>query len=132
MISGKHIAMKIGGATPTLVPGVQQWGAEVSAQELDATTAEDAGFDHPEDGVKSCTVTATLVMDITTGSYSAIKVGTLISNLKLYADTDATTPIYVLPSAKVFRSNFRGEIKGRVTYDCTIKSVGTFTENEPN
>jgi hypothetical protein len=131
-ISGKHVALKIGDLMPVLVPGVQSWEGEHEADELDGTTAEDEGFDNPDDGLHKCTIQATLVIDITTGSFVAIKTGTLISDFKAYADIDAADPIYHLPVAKVFRSKFRGEIKGRVTYDVTIKSKGAFVVNEPN
>lgn len=131
-ISGKHISAKIGGMTPTLVPGVQSWSAEDSAQELDGTTAEDGGFSHPDDGLASLAVNMQLVIDITTGDLVTIQRGTTISNLKLFADTDATTPIYTIPTFKVFRSVPKGEINGRFTYEVSGKSVGSYTLADPN
>jgi hypothetical protein len=131
-ISGKHIACKIGGMVPVLVPGVQQWTAEDSAQELDGTTAEDDGFENPDDGLASLRVSMQLVIDITLGDLVTISRGTLIQNLKLYADINAANPIYTLPVCKVFKSTPKGEINGRFTYDVEIKSKGEFVLHNPN
>lgn len=128
-ISGKHIAAKI---SAVIIPGVQQWSAEDSAQELDGTTAEDQGFENPDDGLSSLSVSMELVIDITTGSLTPISRGTLISGLELYADTDAATPIYSVPLFKVFRSSPRGEINGRFTYSISGKSKGAYTLFNPN
>lgn len=126
------MAAKIGSMSPVLIPGVQEWEAEDSAQELDATTAEDNGYEHPDDGLASLRVRMTLVIDITTGDLVSIQRGTLISNLKLYADVDATTPVYTIPAFKVFRSTPRGEISGRFTYQIEGKAVGSYTLADPN
>ncbi len=124
--------MKIGSSSPALVPGVQSWSAEDSAQELDGTTAEDEGFEHPDDGLASLRVSAQLVIDITAGDLVSVSRGTVITNLRLYADIGATTPIYLLPVAKVFKSAPKGEINGRFTYDIEIRSVGPYTLADPN
>ena len=130
MISGSHIACWIGSAMPVLVPGNQMWSAEVEADELDGTTAEDDGSGHPEDGVKQLTANIMFVVDITSGSpFAGISVGTQITDLGLYTHVEDDTPAYNLPVAKVFRSTYRGEIRGRVTYECVVKSVGPFEEN---
>lgn len=130
MIRGAHIALYIGGMTPVLVPGLQMWSADDTAQELDATTAEDEGFEHPEDGLAGLRVSMQLVIDILTGDLIAISRGTLISNLKLYAHVDANNPIYLVPSFRVFKSNPRGEVNGRFTYDVEGRAVGGYTLND--
>lgn len=131
-ISGKFISLKIGGVTPVVVPGVTDLTADTEADELDGTTAEDDGFDNPDDGCKRCVITGTLVIDINTGSFVSLSTGTLIQDLKYYADIDATSWIFHLPVAKVFRASFKGAIKGRATYDVTIKSKGVFYEQDPS
>jgi hypothetical protein len=130
-ISGKHIACKIGSSSPLLVPGVQQWSAEDSAQELDATTAEDGGFSRPDDGLASLSVSMTLVIDITAGNLTTIQRGTTINFLKLYAHIDSPTPIYTIPVFKVFKSTPKGEINGRFTYDVSGKAVGAYVLADP-
>lgn len=130
-ISGKWIAFKLGGMVPVLVPGMQSFDAEISSEPLDGMTAEDEGYTNDDDGAKSVVITARLVIDITTGSYAAITTGTLLTDAKFYLDI-AADPVLHLPVAKVFRATFRGEVKGRVTYDCVIHNKGPFTEDEPN
>ena len=132
MIRGAHIAAKIGGMSPVLVPGLQSWAADDTAQELDATTAEDEGFENPEDGLAGLRVTMQLVIDILTGDLITISRGTLITNLKLFAHIDATGPIYTIPLFKVFKSTPRGEVNGRFTYDVEGRSKGAYTLDDPS
>jgi hypothetical protein len=131
-ISGKHIGARIGGVAPVLVPGVQSWTADDTAQELDGTTAEDEGFENPDDGLASLSVNMELVIDIVSGSLTPISRGTLITDLKLYADIDAGTPIYHCPLFKVFKSTPKGEINGRFMYSVQGKSKGPFFLADPN
>ena len=106
-------------------------GAEDAAQELDGTTAEDEGFENPDDGLASLRVTMQLVIDILTGDLVTISRGTLITNLKLFAHIDATSPIYTIPLFKVFKSTPRGEVNGRFTYDVEGRSKGPYILNDP-
>lgn len=131
-ITGSHISMKIGNMSPVLVPGVQQWSAEDNVVELDGTTAEDGGYEHPDFGLKSLRITAQLVIDILAGDLITIQSGTMIAYLKLYAHTLATAPIYTMPVARVFKSTPKGEMNGRLTYDLEIRSVGPFTLANPS
>jgi hypothetical protein len=131
-ISGYATAAMIGGMSPVLVPGVQSIDVEHEAAKLDGATAEDEGFTNDDDGLHSLVVTCDLVMDITAGTFVAIKPGTLITDFKVFADLEATTPLYHMPVCKVFRSTWKGEVNGRSTYRCTINNKGPFTVNEPN
>jgi hypothetical protein len=131
-ISGFATAAKIGGMTPVLVSGVQEISVEEESPNLSGTTAEDEGYENDDDGIISCVVTMQLVLDINAGSFIAIRRGTLITDLKIYADVAASTPLYHFPLSKVFRSTYRGQIEGRATYDCVIRSKGPFTVAEPN
>lgn len=128
-ISGKFICAKI---NDVIITGVQQWTAEDTAQELDGTTAEDLGFDNPDDGIASLAVSMELVIDVTTGALTTIQRGTLINNLELFASILSAVPIYSVPNFKVFSSTPRGEVKGRFTYSVRGKSQGAYTLNDPN
>ena len=132
MIRGAHIAAKIGGMSPVLVPGVQKWQAECSNAELDGATAESEGFEDPDDGLGVCAWSLELVIDILLGSMVSLKNGTLITDLKLFAHIDATDPIIHMPRAKVFRAVPMGEVNGRFTYSVSGKSKGPFTFNDPS
>ena len=128
-ISGKFITATIGAV---LIRGVQSWTAEDSSQELDGATAEDLGFEHPDDGLAVLSVSMDLVVDITTGSLIPISRGTLINNLNLFANATAAQPIYNVPTFKVFKSTPKGEIGGRFTYAVQGKSIGPYTLGNPN
>ena len=131
-ISGRHIAVFLGDMAPVLVPGVQQWTAEVISAELDGTTAEDEGFENPDDGLAVCQWSLELVIDIISGDMVAITAGTLLAYLKLFAHIEAVSPIITMPVAKVFRAVPRGEINGRFTYSVSGKSKGVFTHTDPS
>ncbi|AWM41764.1 hypothetical protein C1280_35390 [Gemmata obscuriglobus] len=96
---------------------------------MDATTGEDEGYDWPEGGVIGATVNITFVVDIVDGDFSGVATGTALQDLKLYTNLNDVVPAYHFPNAKVFRAKYGGEVKGRVMYDCTVKSQGAFTEN---
>lgn len=130
--AGKHIALKVGGVSPVLVPGVQSWSGRDSTQELDGTTAEDQGYQRPGAGLKSLTVSMQLVIDITAGDLVAFASGTTVANLKLYAHINSATPIFHCPEFLVTEATPRGEINGRFTFDVNGKSVGPFTFSDPN
>jgi len=125
-VSGKWISAYVGTGTPALVPGVQEWEAEDTAVELDATTAEDQGFEHPDDGLWSLRVRMTMVMDITFGEFTPLQRGTVLTNLELFSDADSLVPVYSIPTFKIFRSVPRGEINGRVTYNVEGKAIGEY------
>lgn len=128
-ISGKFISAKIAG---TVITGVQSWTADDSSEELDATTAADAGYKHPDFGLTSLSVSMDLIIDITTGVLVYISNGTVITDLQLFADTTATTPIYNVPIFYVFKSAPKGEINGRFTFSVQGKSVGIYFVADPN
>ena len=129
-ISGKYAEAKIGGMAPVFISGNYQWSVEETAQELDKTTAEDAGYSNTDDGIYSATVELSGYLDLADGDYTAIRRGTLISNLKLYIDKDDATASFVFATAKVFRSTMSAEVNGKVEWRATIKNQGTYTFNE--
>ncbi len=129
-ISGKYAEAKIGGMAPVYISGQYSWSIEETAQELDATTAEDDGYSNTEDGVWSATVELSGYLDLADGDYTSIRRGTLISNLKLYIDKDDATASFVFPTAKVFRSTMSAEVNGRVEWRATIKNKGSYTFTE--
>jgi hypothetical protein len=110
--------------------GLVSWRARESADELDATTAADAGYAHPDTGVLGLTVEISGVMDLTSGDYTPIRAGTAITTLKLYRDIDVTEA-FLIGSAVVIESSQGGSIRERFEISATIKSVGSYTYNDP-
>ena len=130
--SGKEIEAKIGGMAPVFVSGNYAWNMEENADELDGTTGEDAGYENPSVGVYSGVVMLKGYMDIVSGTYTPIRRGTTISNLKLYRDKDDTNPAFSIPSAVVLQSTQGGEVRGKVEWTARIKTKGSYTYNEPS
>jgi hypothetical protein len=129
--SGKHINVRIG-SVPVQLVGIQMWTADDNTQELDATTAADLGFGHPDFGVQTLSVSMQLVIDILAGVLVTVQSNTQLTNLGLWATLTATQPIYLVPTFNVFKSTPKGEINGRFTYDVSGKSVGPYTFNNPS
>jgi hypothetical protein len=130
-VSGKFMQAKIGGMAPVAVVGNYAWSAEENAEELDRTEAETEGFEDTDDGVWSLTVNLKGFMDIADGSYTPVRRGTLITDLKLFRDKDDATPAFVIPKAKVYTSTQGGEVKGKVEWTARIKAKGSYTYNDP-
>lgn len=127
-VSGKKLSMKVGVTTFAAIVG---WTVREKVDELDAATAADAGYDHPDAGFAGATIEIKGVLDITTGVYSPIKAGTTITTLKLYRDINDTTEAYSFPTALVVESSQGAENRGRFEISATAKSSGTYTYNEP-
>jgi hypothetical protein len=128
-ISGKFSTAKISGAN---IRGVQRANASGRVQELDGTTAEDAGYENPDAGLRSMTVSLFLVIDITTGDLTTIQEGVEIQGLEIYADINAITPVREIPLFLVLEATYEGEVAGRVTYSVTGKSKGFYNNYDPN
>jgi hypothetical protein len=111
---------------------LQSWTAEESVQELDATTAADQGYEHPDFGLLAVNVSMTLVIDINAGDLLTLRAGTTITHLKLYSDINQSTPIFDIPTFNVFKSTPKGEINGRFTYEVHGRSAGPYVVSEPN
>ena len=128
-ISGKNLRVQIGATT---LAGAFGWTVEESFEELDGTVGESAGSDEPDVGVQSARITLELLLDITAGQYSIIRAGTTLTTLKCWLRSAATNPMFSFPTARVFSTTPRGEVKGRFQVTVQAKSVGTYTCNDPN
>ena len=128
-ISGKYMIATVG---DTLVHGNYAWTIEETADELDATTAEDGGYENPDDGVWSSTVNLKGYMNIIDGTYTPVRRGTLITDLRLYRNIDDAEPAFAIPLAKVFTSTQGGEVKGKIEWTAKIKTKGIYEYADPS
>lgn len=128
-ISGKLLAVTIGATT---VVGSHTWSCEEFADELDATTGADAGFETSDFGVYGARISIEFWLDVTTGLYSYIRRGTILTNLKLWLSSLATNPMFLFTTAKVFKSTPRGQVRDRFGVSVEAKGQGSYTQNEPN
>lgn len=108
------------------------WHVEEKSDELDATTAADAGYAHPDVGIIGATITLKGVLNIMSGVYSPIRTSTAIALLNLYRESTDTVAAFAFPNAICVQSNQGAENRGRFEIGATIKSIGTYTYNEPS
>lgn len=126
MISGKGASGYING---TMVAGCHKWDAEESGVELDNATSSTGGYENPEIGLKGLTANLDGWFDVGTSSIGPIRVGSEVSNLKLYA-TDAGAEaglMATIPLGIVTRLRVSAEVRGKIEFAATIKSKGAYT-----
>lgn len=129
MISGDFITCKINGVE---VAGVQKWSAQSKRIRLNGQTASDAGYSHPASGTRSVTFRISLVVDINTGSLLALEDGTEVTDLGLFADVNASDPIFSLPDALILGVSPGGGMNEMFAAEIEGENVGPFTFNDPN
>ena len=127
-ISGKYLIGKINGV---VIHGNYAWTVEESADDLDGTTAEDAGYANHHDGVWDGVINLKGYMDITDGNYTVVRRGTTITNLQCYRNIDDADPAFEFPSCLVLNSTQGGEVRGKVEWTCRAVIKGTYTYNDP-
>lgn len=127
-ISGKALQAQIDGI---FVHGNFSWQIEEDGDELDGTTAESGGFEDPEIGVYKGRITLKGYMSVIDGTYTPVRRGTVISDLKLFRDITDAVPAFDIPSAISLRSNQGGEVRGKVEWGATIATKGQYTYNDP-
>jgi hypothetical protein len=123
-ISGKMLGARIGGV---LLPGVHDYDFDETVDELDGTTAADEGFGNPDTGVRQATIRLTLYFDLADSvtRYTRIRAGTAIADMKLY--DDITGDLFAeIPTAEVFQSNKKGQIRDRLMVSATVKTKGRY------
>jgi hypothetical protein len=128
MISGAYLACKIGSTT---IVGVHEWSATEVGDRLEATTGADSGRGRKECGVIDTQVKIRFYFDVATGVAAFIRTGTVLSNLKLFADANSTNPMYLISSATVFNFHVHGQVRDRWVVDVDIEANGsviTFTD----
>jgi hypothetical protein len=129
-ISGAFLEAKIG-ASPVVLPGVQEWTVEEEVEELDRSSGASGGKGDRDAGIGDATITMRLFQDTTTGVYAVIKAGTVLTDLILFRNSGDTDPAFSFPTALVIRSGNPVRVRGGVYLDITAKNKGTYTTNDP-
>lgn len=130
-ITGAWLAVKVGSSSVAL-DGVQNWKATGAVERLDGQTAADQAFTHPYAGSRSLKVSMQLVIDITQGDLTTIEEGDVLTNVGLYTDVTAVTPVRFIPSFLVLEASPGIEVGGRLMYDISGENQGPFTSNNPS
>lgn len=120
-ISGKYLSASIGA---TNIVGVHEWSFDETADRLEATTGSNGGRGKKDVGVIDGNIRIVFYFDTSTGDYAFIRAGTTLSNLKLFHNIDAATPLVAVSSATVFTSRVRGQVRDRMIVEAEIESNG--------
>lgn len=129
-ISGKHMSAFVNGAE---VPGSYSWNAEEVGDVLDATVGSDGGWEREDMGVQGLHVTVKAYLDISTGSYTAYRRGTILTDVDLYRHIEDATPAFSVSEALVVRSRQGGEVRGKLEIEFEFHSRGdVVTVNDPS
>lgn len=127
-VSGKYL---IGVIENVTIVGMQEWDVDETADQLDASTGADQGFENDDDGQTRAVITINLVQNLATGIYAAVRVGTLITNLRLYRSYTDAQPAFSIPLAKVYQSKNGGKVKERFTTLVVARSKGPYSGTDP-
>ena len=127
MISGKGLKALIGS---NRIEGCYQWTFRETAQELDATDGTSGGYDVPETGILSGTITGRAFYDVGNGAWTPVKAGTEIVNLGLFVTDHVSDKAVDIPLARVTEFEITAEVKGRIEFSFTAKTVGAYTVSE--
>lgn len=129
-ITGKFLSCTING---TVLAGTHEWSVQETADRLDATTGANNGRGRKEAGVIDTRIRVTFYLDITSGLFTAVRPGTVLTNLRLFTRSAASNPVYLFSSATVFDMTVRGQVRDRFVVDCDIEPAGdVITATEPN
>jgi len=120
-ISGKYLGAAVG---MTDISGVHEWSMDETGDPLDATTGADNGRGKKDVGVIDTRIRVVFYLDISSGVYAFIRAGTTLTNLKLFHDLNALTPLAAFTTATVFTSRVRGQIRDRMIVEAEIEPYG--------
>jgi len=129
-ISGKFLGADVGGEA---IDGTHEWSVTETADALEATTGAHNGRGKKDVGVIDTKIRVMFYLDITTGVYAFIRAGAVLANVDLFADVNASAPLYSFATATVFSSTVRGQIRDRMIVEAELEASGdVVTANEPN
>lgn len=129
-ISGKYLTVKIG---TTVVAGNFDWSVDETADKLEGTTGANNGRGKKDPGVIDCVARFRLYLDVTAGTYTALRAGAAITNLKLFLVAASTNPAYAFTAFNVFSSKLAGQVRDRFIVDVEGEPAGdVITASEPN
>ena len=120
-VSGKFLTATVGSAN---VNGTHEWSAQETADRQEATTGADRGRGRKDGGVIDTKVSVTFYLDIATGQFTFVRTGTILTDVKLFADIDSATPLYELGTAEVFDFQIRGQVRGQMIATCELEAKG--------
>jgi len=121
--SGKYATVT---ALGVALPGLQEWSVSETGDNLDATTADGAGFGDTDTGVDELEITLRGLVKLGSTVLPGIKRGTIFTNLYLYADRTTANPVWAVAQAISLGPVNTVRIRGQIEYSVTVKSKGVY------
>lgn len=129
MTSGKYLTAALNGAN---IDGTHEWGVNERADRQEATTGADRGRGRKDVGVIDTMIRVVFYLSIVDGLFTFIRPGAELTNLQLFHDNEADTPLYSIGEARVFDSHVRGQVRGQMIVEAEIEAYGDVVEaNDP-
>jgi hypothetical protein len=129
-ISGKKSGGKVNGTT---ISGVYSYNAEEVADELDASVgsadADEAAVTRTDTGKTTLTVSFSCFFDLAEAVVGTFRAGSWVENLAIWDELDSV-PVVEMDYGKVTRLVKKGEVRGRLEYEFTVKNWGPYTYTE--
>lgn len=122
--SGKYATVT---ALGVALPGLQEWSVSETGDNLDATTADGAGYGDTDTGINELEITLRGLVKLGSTVLPGIARGTLFTNLYLYADRTTANPVWAVPISISLGPVNTVRIRGQIEYSVTVKSKGSYT-----
>jgi hypothetical protein len=124
-VSAKNAKVRIGATVYT----ARRWNVNPTAEELDITNFEGAGFADRISGIVDAEITVDADWDSAASNFANppnIVTGQTLLNVKLFLN-DTTGAFWNFPSVLVTTTPVTAEVRGKVEVSFTAKSKGIFT-----
>lgn len=129
-VSGKYLAVTIDGVD---FEDPMDWTVDEDSEAVERVTGSTGGYHDEDSGILKALITINFVQDTTTGFYVAVRAGTVLENLRLFADANSTQPDFEFPLSRVQRSGKQVRAKGgAITVPLTIVNKRAYTANNPS
>jgi hypothetical protein len=120
-ISGKFLTAAVNGVN---IDGTHEWSVAESGDRLEATTGANNGRGKKDVGCIDTRIRVVFYLDISTGLFTFIRTGAVLTDLQLFHNIVASAPLYQIASATVFDATVRGQIRDRMIVEADIEANG--------
>lgn len=128
-VSGKYLAVTLDGVD---LEDPMDWDVSEDSEAAERTSGSTGGYHDEDSGVLKATITINFVQDTTTGFYTEIAAGTVLTNLRLFRNAGDTNPAYLFPLARVQRSGQKVQVRGSITVPITAVNKRSYTRYQPS
>lgn len=129
-VAGCYLEVEVDGVS---LAGPTEWTVTETGESLDRTAGDTGGYHKGDPGVMRAEGSMRFVQDTSTGFYAVVRARTILTNLKLFINSNDPSPAFLFPEALVLTSGREVRVKGQgVMLPVTFENRGSYTANEPN